>query len=365
MRSPRVAVWPSLPLDVYLSKRSLDRPFPLDREECRTYARARHGLWNGCNAVGLAPGDVVLAPAYHHGSEIEALLRAGLEVRFFDVTDALEPDPIELDRLLGPMVRVLYLIHYLGFPQTPSRWRSWCDDRGLLLFEDAAQAWLASRDGVPVGTLGDLAIYCLYKTIGVPDGAALICHPRALDHTARRRLGLLALIKRHGAWLAQKEALTATILSKLDRATGAGRREVRSTHEEFELGDPHQPASSSSAWILPRAFDTSIADRRRSNYRFLLERLNHRVPAPFASLPDGACPFAFPVEANEPGRAVSDLEARGVMALQLWKHPHPALAVPDFPRAAHLRETVIALPVHQELSPANLRHIADAAREVL
>jgi dTDP-4-amino-4,6-dideoxygalactose transaminase len=62
---------------------------------------------------------------------------------------------------------------------------------------------------------------------------------------------------------------------------------------------------------------------------------------------------------------VSDLEARGVMALQLWKHPHPALAVADFPTSARLRETVIALPVHQELSPANLRQIADAAREVL
>jgi dTDP-4-amino-4,6-dideoxygalactose transaminase len=233
------------------------------------------------------------------------------------------------------------------------------------LFEDAAQAWLASRDGVPVGTLGDLAIYCLYKTIGVPDGAALLCHPRALDHTARRRLGSLALIKRHGAWLAQKDALAATVLSELDRATGVGRREVRSMHDEFELGDPHQPPSFFTARLFPKAFDTSISDRRRSNYRFLLERLGHRVPVPFAPLPDGACPFAFPIEADEPGRAVSDLEARGVMALQLWKHPHPALAVADFPRSARLRETVIALPVHQELSPANLRQIADAARDIL
>jgi dTDP-4-amino-4,6-dideoxygalactose transaminase len=66
---------------------------------------------------------VVLVPAYHHGSEIEALLQAGLRIRYYEVDRALEPDAAALESLLGPDVRALYLIHYLGFPQDAPRWR--------------------------------------------------------------------------------------------------------------------------------------------------------------------------------------------------------------------------------------------------
>jgi perosamine synthetase len=140
MSARQFRVWPSLPPDLYLRRRSPYRPFPLDRPECRLYSRARHALWAGCAAIGLRPGDEVLAPAYHHGSEIEVLVRAGLRVRFFDVDDTLEPDPDVLERSLTPAVRALYLIHYLGLPQDAARWRTWCDERGLMLVEDAAQA---------------------------------------------------------------------------------------------------------------------------------------------------------------------------------------------------------------------------------
>ena len=174
MTTPWLSVWPPLPPTIYFHRNSNERPFPLDDDRCRLFARARHALWLGVQALGLAPGDEVLVPAYHHGSEVEALIQAGLGCRFYDVTSGLEPDPAELEALISPSTRALYLIHYLGVPQDLTRWRQWCDDRGLLLFEDAAQAWLASRDGKPAGSVGDLSIFCLYKTFGFPDGAALI-----------------------------------------------------------------------------------------------------------------------------------------------------------------------------------------------
>lgn len=359
-------MWPPLAPDVYLRKAWAQPVFPLDRPDCRLYARARHALWCGCKAIGLGSGDVVLAPAYHHGSEIEALLRAGVEVRYFDVTAELEPDPAELDRLLGPRVRVLFLIHFLGFPQEAARWRDWCDERGLLLFEDAAQAWLATRDGIPVGSHGDLAIFCMYKTIGVPDGAAVLCHPSPPISMSRRKMGSTGLVKSHGSWIAQTGALEATVIEGLaGLAERFDRGRSHSMQEEFDLGDPTERQTIAAASILSKAYHESIAHQRRTNYRYLLERLSEWVPAPFASLPDGASPFAFPVEADEPEDAVKDLRARGVKALMLWRYPHPSLAGARFPAAMRLRETVIALPVHQELTSARLRQIAEAARKVL
>jgi dTDP-4-amino-4,6-dideoxygalactose transaminase len=102
-------------------------PFPLAAAGCSLYARARHGLWAAARALGLGGGAVVLAPAYHHGSEIEALLRAGARCRFYEATPDLAPDEAELEEQLGPEVRALLLVHTLGFVQDAPRWRAWCD----------------------------------------------------------------------------------------------------------------------------------------------------------------------------------------------------------------------------------------------
>src|SRR5215216_2482227 len=182
----RINFGPPLPIGVYVRRPLHELPFPLDDPDCRIYSLARQGLYMGIKALGLGPGDEILAPAYHHGSEIEALVQAGIVCRFYDIGPSLEPDEKELEGLLGPRVRALHLTHFLGFPQDAARWRAWCDERGLLLIEDAAQAWLSSREGIPVGSHGDLSIFCLYKTFGLADGAAVICNP-PLDPPSNRR----------------------------------------------------------------------------------------------------------------------------------------------------------------------------------
>src|SRR5205085_2134635 len=67
-----------LPPAVWLRAPADRLPYPLEEPRCTLSSRARHGLWNAVRALGLGAGDEVLAPAYHHGSEIEALCRADL-----------------------------------------------------------------------------------------------------------------------------------------------------------------------------------------------------------------------------------------------------------------------------------------------
>jgi dTDP-4-amino-4,6-dideoxygalactose transaminase len=356
MTAIRVDVHPFLPPAAYLRRSAARLPFPLDQPGCRLFSRARHGFWRALVQLGLRPGDEVLAPAYHHGSEIEALRRAGAVPRFYEATETLEPDESELDALVGPRARALHLIHYLGFPQDAGRWRRWCDERGLLLLEDAAQAWLSSIDGRPVGSFGDVAFFSLYKTVGLADGAAVIARVPLPPGNGGRGIGARQLGRLHRAWIAQFVPRAAGL--RLAR----GAQAAYDPDQDFDLGDPGDPCARTTATLLSRAAAGEALVRRRANYRVLLDALAERVPPPFDRLPAGACPLYLPIEVDDKDAAIARLARHEVRGLNLWLVPHPSLPVGDFPGAARRRATTIGLGVHQGLGPPQLERIVEAAR---
>jgi dTDP-4-amino-4,6-dideoxygalactose transaminase len=355
MRPSQLGVWPPLPPGVYLRHPAPVLPFPLQEPGCRLFRKARHALFEGVRALGLEPGDEVLMPAYHHGSEVEALIRAGVGCRFYDPTSALEPDADELDALLGPRVRALYLIHYLGFPQDAPGWLAWCRQRGLMLIEDAAQAWLGSIAGRPLGSFGDLAIFCLYKTVGVPDGAALLSVRPAAPSSDGHPLGTYKLARRHGAWLISRSGLLATVGVHLEGGW-------LPPQQELALGDTTAPPFSATGPLLRRLLKPDPRTSRQQNYRLLLEELADLTPTAFARLPAGAAPFAFPIQSDDKAGLLQRLQRHGISPLNLWAFPHPALPAERFPQAAELRSRLVGLPVHQELRSRDLERIVRAAR---
>lgn len=333
MSSPFLRICPPLPLGVYTQKPRERLPFPLEEETSTIFANARHGLWRGVGALGLEHGDEILVPAYHHGAEIEALIRAGLTCRFYEATDTLAPDANELEQLVGSRTRALYLIHYLGVPQDPERWRGWCDARGLLLIEGAAQSWLASFAGRPVGSTADLALFCLYKTFGLPDGAAVVARERLASPEGKQRYGLRAVAGRHA------------------------HHGCNST-SDFALGDVGARPARLTLGLLARIDGPEIAARRRANYHLLLDGLRDLVPTPFRDPDDGASPFAFPIETKNKPALLERLRTRGIGAVDLWSQPHPELPSERFPGAERRRRTTVLLPVHQGLRVNDLERIA-------
>jgi dTDP-4-amino-4,6-dideoxygalactose transaminase len=343
-----------LPPTIYAARPGDRRPFPLDRPGWRCFRQARQGLYQGVKVLGLRQGDEVLVPAYHHGSEVEALIAAGLVCRFYEIDERLAPDPGELEALLSPRTRALHLIHYYGFPQDAPRWRAWCDRRELLLLEDAAQAWLSSGQGRPVGSFGDLAIFSVYKTFGVPDGGLVVANQPLPQPAEAGPLGARAVLASHLRWLRQRRPWTASYhgLPADDGYDPVG---------DFTLGQPGSPPTRLTVALLARAGADRIRERRRRNYRYLLAGLGGAVEPVFSELPEGAVPFFFPVRAADKAALLGRLARHGVAALDVWSVPHPALAAADFDRTGTLRRSVLGLPVHQELRPRDLLRVVEAA----
>jgi dTDP-4-amino-4,6-dideoxygalactose transaminase len=359
----RLSVWPPLSPNVYF-RRPRQLPFPLREPTCRVFALGRHALWHGVRMLGLESGDEVLAPAYHHGSEIEALIQAGVTCRFYAGTDDLEPAEEELEALVGPRTRALLLIHYLGFPQQAAHWRHWCDERGLFLLEDAAQAWMAESENTPVGSSGDIAIFCLYKTLGVPDGAALVSGAAAAgspvpgDSPRSGRFGAASLARRHAAWARARARLPRR------RARRAAQASFR-PGDDFELGDPSAGPLGSTLFLLPRLASAGAPTRRRRNYQLLLERLPGQVASPFSTLTAGASPFVFPLDTSRKAALLQRLRESGVHAFDFWSVGHASAQPSHFPGVQRRRERTIGLPVHQELRKRDVERIAAIAAAAL
>src|SRR5437016_5764966 len=182
-----VPAWQGLTLsDFWRRQLSIAQPYPFNTHDGTYFYTARSGIYHLMRALGWQAGDIVLAPDYHSGVEIWALRAAGVDVRYYHVNDLLEPDLAELEQLAGGSdVRALYVIHYLGWPQPITGLASFCRERGLALIEDCALSLLSRVANRPLGTFGEYSVFCLYKSLPVPNGGLIVQNRAKLDALER------------------------------------------------------------------------------------------------------------------------------------------------------------------------------------
>jgi dTDP-4-amino-4,6-dideoxygalactose transaminase len=365
-----VSAWPGLsPATLLRPPRRAGLPFPLEAPRKTYFFRARNALYHLFRALGFSARERVLVPDYHSGNEVAAIRAAGAGLTCYPVTRGLDIDLDALSRRCTPETRAVLAIHFLGWPQRLDALAAFCRQRGLLLVEDCALSLLSEADGVPLGATGDFAVFCLYKTLPVPNGAVLV-HNRGLapglDALALRRCGLAPLLGRTAEllleWVRGRCDAPGRALFALKRA--AGKRLRAAGVERVPVGDmgfdPRQVdvALSPMCEALLRRWDyEAIRRRRRENFAALRERLLGRVALLKAELPDGACPLFFPILVEDKAAAARALWARGVDAVEFWNEGDPQ--APAAPAARFLRDHVLELPLHQDLSTSQVQYVAD------
>ena len=84
-------------------------------------------------------------------------------------------------------------------------------------------------------------------------------------------------------------------------------------HVTFDRSTANWSMSSTSRRIAYRSPHVEIARRRRQNYALLNEQLTGLSGAEplYATLPNGACPLAFPLVVDEPESLLRELESAG------------------------------------------------------
>jgi dTDP-4-amino-4,6-dideoxygalactose transaminase len=123
-------------------------------------------LWLALAAAGIGPGAAVVTTPFSFFASVSAILRAGATAVLADIdptTFNLDPRAVE-ELLAGPRgtsVRAVLPVHLYGQPTFSSDFGR---THGLMVIEDAAQAWGAELKGMKAGGLGDAAAFSFYPT---------------------------------------------------------------------------------------------------------------------------------------------------------------------------------------------------------
>lgn len=350
------------------------QPYPFSAPQVRYFYFARNGLWHLVKLLGLE-GREILMPSYHHGVEIEALMAAGARLRFYRVGRKMDVDLEDVERQIGPETAALHLTHFVGFPGPAREMKRIAERHGLLMIEDCAHALLTRVGGEPLGQVGDVSVFCLYKGLPVPNGGAVVVNNPRLGNVpvvpsppASSTLSLLAAsmlrnIALRGGWAGR---------TLRQMALGIGKGTLRASKVEPVLtGTQHFNPQDLPLGMTKLALRIGLShdmDRVREtirrNYLFLQEELGKLVP-PLIPLPPGAAPLFYPLVVEDSHAMVVEMLARGIEAVEFWRGPHPACDMGQFPDVAWLRQSVMEVPCHQDISMPTLRRIVQAVQEIL
>lgn len=300
------------------------------------------GLHLGLLAAGVGAGDEVIVPSFTFAATGNSVALTGGTPVFVDIEpETFTLDPEAVAAAITPKTKGILPVHLYGHPARMRELENLASERGVALYEDAAQAHGASLDGRPVGSFGEFAMFSLYPTKNMTSGEGGMV-TTATDDIARR----VKLLRNQGmerqyeneviGFNARMTDIHAAIgrvqLTKVDAWTKTRRQNA--AFLDANLEGVVVPAVAEGAVHVYHQYTIRVPEDRDGFVKALKEEYNVGsgvyYPIPNHRLPSLA-PYA------------------------------PGLDLPETERAA--RE-VVSLPVHPSLSRGDLDRIVTAVNAV-
>lgn len=290
-------------------------------------------------AAGIGPGDEVIVPSFSFAATANSVALTGATPVFVDIElDHFNADPAAIEAAITPRTKAIMPVHLYGHPADLKAISAIAEKHGLLLFEDAAQAHLASVDGVPVGAWGIAASFSFYPTKNMTSGeGGMVTTPSAEIARAIRVLRNQGMERRYE-----------------NEVVGFNTR----------MTDIHAAIGRVQLTKLP-----AWTARRQANAAFLSENIRGVVVPPVAAGAQHVFhQYTIRVVDHDRDAFAAELSKRGVGSGVYY--PTPIHRLPSFAQTLDLPTTelaakqVLSLPVYPSLSRRELATIVDAVNAV-
>jgi dTDP-4-amino-4,6-dideoxygalactose transaminase len=265
-------------------------------------------------AAGFTPGDEIITTPYTFIATTTAILRAGARPVYVDIEpDTYQIDARQIEAAITPRTKGIVPVHLGGCPADMDRILDVARRHGLLVIEDACQAWGAEWRGRRVGALGDAGAFSFQtsKNITAGEGGIVVTNRRDLYERcwSYRNVGRIP----GGAWYQHEilgwnyrltEFQAAILLAQLERLPEQTRQRTTSAHYLNER-------LARIPGITPMRLDERVTQHAWHLYMLRYD------PAGFQGLPRA--------------RFLEALQAEGIPASPGYREPLPA--VPAVQRA--------------------------------
>ena len=159
---------------------------------------ATAGLHLALEAIGIGPGDEVIAPTLTFTATVEVARYLGADARLVDVDPVtLNIDPARIEAAITPRTKAILPVHYGGLACDMAAIFAIAQKHGLQVVEDAAHALPTTNNGALIGQLPSAAaVFSFYanKTMTTGEGGMVVTKDEAL--AARMRVMRLHGISR-------------------------------------------------------------------------------------------------------------------------------------------------------------------------
>ena len=330
--------------------------------ELAAFCGARHaiGCASGTDALLLVlmawqigPGDAVICPSftYHATAEMVALL--GATPIIADVLpDTFNLDPASCERAvvtakrLGLKPRAIIPVDLFGLPADHDAIAAIAATHGLLVLDDAAQAFGASYHGKGIGTLANATATSFFpaKPLGCyGDGGAVFTDDDALAARVKS-------IRFHGEGVDRSEAARIGITGRLDTIQAAVLIEkLKIFPEEIKARN-----------LVAARYSAALADVAI-------------VPRPGNEASSVWAQYTIRLKAGQRDALATALKAQGIPTAIYYARPlhrqpayrHFPLAEGGVPVSDRLAGEVLSLPMHAYLEPVVQDRVIGSVRRAL
>tara|TARA_Y100000590_G_scaffold119742_1_gene137048 strand:+ start:6170 stop:7225 length:1056 start_codon:yes stop_codon:yes gene_type:complete len=303
-----------------------------DGLHCVALNSGTSSLHLGLLASGVGKGDEVIIPSFTFAATANAVSLTGATPVFADI----DPDTFcisvkSIESCISKRTAGVMPVHLFGHPADMTGIRELASQHGILVFEDAAQAHLASLDGKLVGTFGDFAAFSFYpsKNMTTGEGGMLVTKHA---ETARK----VKLLRNQGMDVPYQNEIVGFNNRMTEISAAMGRAQLRK---------------------LPKFNRARIANAEIFNSRLLgvvtpvvVEGANHVY-------------HQYTVRTDNRAGLEERLSERGIGFGVYYKtpvHMFPSFnQMLDLPETEKAAEEVISLPVHPSLTEVQIDEIVE------
>jgi dTDP-4-amino-4,6-dideoxygalactose transaminase len=311
----------------------------VDGVECVAVNSGTSALHLMLLAAGIGSGDEVIVPSFTFAATANSVAMTGATPVFADIEpDFFCIDPRAVEYALTPRTRAVMPVHLYGHPAALDALKELCIQKGLLLFEDAAQAHAAQLRGKPVSTWGSAGAFSFYptKNMTAGEGGMVVTTDPDIARTVR-------LIRNQGQQRRYENEIVGLNNRMTDVHAAIGR--VQLVHLKEWTAKRQAVAAFFNAEIKGVGTPKVAEGATHVYHQYTVRVLGH-----------------------DRDRFRSELNKWGVESGVYY--PIPTHRLPAFNNPQHLPNTkkateeCLSLPVHPSLSKRDLEQIVTAVNEV-